>query len=115
MKPLNSTAIAIYNVIERHFSLCGQSPSVSQIMTETGLRTRNSVAYQLDRLEKAGWITREPHQLHAIVPVKYPRVHYRQRDPADGWVYAAPDYTNRCPDCDRSGCADPHRYSDADE
>lgn len=104
MKSLNPKSIAVYNVIERHFSLCGQSPSASQIMAETGLKNKNNVAYQLDRLEQAGWITREPYQLHAIIPVKYPRVHYRLHD-TSGWVQPPPDYTNHCPDCDRSGCA----------
>ena len=113
MKPLHSRSIAVYNVIERHFSLCGQSPSVSQIMIETGLRTSSSVAYQLNRLEQAEWIIREPHQLHAIIPIKYPRVYYRSNGTSD-WVYPPPDYTNQCPACDRFACAVTQQQSNTD-
>lgn len=97
MKPLGSGSIAVYDVIERHYSLCGQSPSINQIMVETDFKSRSGVRYHLAQLEQAEWITRDPHQLHGITPIRQPRIFYRPAAP--GWVCAAPDYTKRCPDC----------------
>lgn len=114
MKPLGSGSIAVYDAIERRYSLEGQSPSIMQIMQDTGFTSKATIGHHLNRLEQAGWITREPKLQHAIVPVRYPRVHYRHAVP--GWVYAddsthsddSPSGRNpdRCPDCDRS--ADAH-------
>src|SRR5882672_5463346 len=114
-KPLGSGSIAVYDVIERLYSLERQSPSIMQIMTETGFTSKGTVAHHLDRLEQAGWIIREHKQQHAIVPVKYPRVYY-VHDAPPAWVYADGSTRsddspigrnpNACPYCLRVGCTD---------
>lgn len=100
-KPLGAGSIAVYDVIEKFYSLEGQSPSFMKIMEETGFKSKATIGHHLNRLEQAGWIIREHNLDHAIVPVKYPRVYYRRAVLTSGWVYAEPADAYTCPDCDR--------------
>jgi SOS-response transcriptional repressor LexA len=112
MNPLGSGSIAVYEAIERVYSLEGHSPGITQIMALTGFRSKSSISYHLGRLEQAEWIVREPPKKNAIIPIHYPRVHYVRSPDVDGWVYAAPDHADTCPDCDRSRHAHGHCQPD---
>lgn len=81
--PLNSTALALYAVIEEVYSLEGSAPSYAEMMALTGIKSKSAVQYHLLRLEKKGWISRQPHVDRGIVPIHYPRVYYRRKSTED--------------------------------
>lgn len=102
--------IPVYEFIERYYSLNGFSPSLRDIKRALGHQTLNQGRYSLNRLERMGWISREPHTSRAIVPIKQPRTYYIERENAqtnhpdlsiDGWLYIADDHADSCPDCNR--------------
>ncbi len=44
----------------------GEPPTFEEIGAAVGLRSRSAVAYQVERLEQKGAITREPHRSRGI-------------------------------------------------
>ena len=59
MRPINDTQQKIYEFLcER--SQCGVPPSVREIGSAVGLRSTSSVQANLDALEEAGYIERDP-------------------------------------------------------
>lgn len=77
-KPLQSSSLAVYAAIEEHYSLNGFSPSYQQIMKAVGFNSKSVVNHHLKRLEAFGYIKREPNADRGVVPIHYPRVHYRR-------------------------------------
>lgn len=76
---LNASALAVYHVIEKYHSLDGRSPGIRKIRDECGFASTSTVEYNLELLERAGWIRRERKRAYAIVPIHYPRVYYRRQ------------------------------------
>lgn len=77
--PLQAGSLAVYAAIEEYHSLNDTSPSHNDLMQMTGFKSKNVIAHHLDRLEAAGYITRQPNIDRSVVPVRYPRTFYVRR------------------------------------
>jgi len=76
---LTAEDIAVYEAIEELYSLNGYSPTIRDLRKRLGYKSTDTAQHHITRLHRAGWISREPKLARAIVPVKYPRVHYRRK------------------------------------
>jgi len=77
---LTAEDLAVYEAIEELYSLQGYSPSTRELMAKTGLKSKDTINHHVVRLHRAGWISRQPKLARAIVPVRYPRVHYVRKE-----------------------------------
>lgn len=55
---LTKRQLQIYRIIEDYLNRYGYSPTLSEVMEETGITTKKGVAFHLDALEKKGVISR---------------------------------------------------------
>lgn len=60
MEKINKTQQAVFNYIKDIINERGVAPSVREIGQAVGLRSTSTVQYNLDALERAGYITRDP-------------------------------------------------------
>lgn len=60
MEKINKTQQAVFNYIKDIINERGIAPSVREIGTAVGLKSTSTVQYNLDALEKAGYIIRDP-------------------------------------------------------
>ena len=79
-RPLTSSSFAVYAAIEQYYSLNGVSTSHQDITNMTGLRSKSVISHHLKRLQTFGYITHVPHAVRSIVPIHYPRIHYRRKN-----------------------------------
>ncbi|MFD7764144.1 LexA family protein [Streptomyces microflavus] len=66
MRPLSETQRRVLAVIRSAIADTGEAPSVREIAAGAGLRSTSTVHYQLGRLEKAGYLKREPGRNRSI-------------------------------------------------
>lgn len=81
--PLNANSLLLYAYIEQVHSLEGHGPTYGEMIRNTGIKSKAAVQYHLLQLEDMGWITRQPKIDRGIVPIHYPRIHYRHRSTED--------------------------------
>lgn len=63
---LTSTQEQILRCIRESIAERGEAPTVREIGTQAGMRSRSSVYYHLGRIEALGYIAREPHRARGI-------------------------------------------------
>ncbi len=66
MENINSTQKAVFEYIKEIISERGIAPSVREIGNAVGLRSTSTVQYNLNALEKAGYIERDPNLKRTI-------------------------------------------------
>lgn len=67
---LTSVQIAILNYIKEEIRKRNYPPSVREICSSVGLNSTSSVHYQLNNLEKKGYLKRDPQKPRALAVVK---------------------------------------------
>lgn len=65
MDRINDTQMRVFEFLKERIS-CGVIPSVREIGAYVGLKSTSSVQYNLDELEKAGYIERDPMHKRSI-------------------------------------------------
>lgn len=66
MEQLSEKQMAVFTYIKKVLAERGVAPSVREIGSAVGLRSTSSVQYNLDILEKAGYIVRDPNLKRTI-------------------------------------------------
>lgn len=66
MESINKTQKAVFEYIKQVITQKGVAPSVREIGNAVGLRSTSTVQYNLDALEKAGYIERDPNLKRTI-------------------------------------------------
>lgn len=61
-----TTQDRILAYIREYCSANGYSPTMAEIAAGVGVASKNAVAYQLDNLEKAGHIKRQPRAIRGL-------------------------------------------------
>lgn len=81
--PVGGIALEIYEIIERTYSLEGCSPTYAQIRAEIARSTNiemssGALQWYIHKLIRANWLTVSERGSRALVPIKQPRVYYRE-------------------------------------
>lgn len=70
MTELHSTTALVLQAIKAFWAAHGFSPSIRDIMAETGITSTSVVRYHIDRLERAGVMKRTPGVARSYVPIE---------------------------------------------
>lgn len=79
---LTAEDLAVYAFIEEFYSLNGYAPGVRDIQKRLHYASSDTVSHHIARLHRAGWLSKQHNVHRSIVPVHYPRVHYRTKNPS---------------------------------